>query len=180
MRLTSTKAVAIKPIQRFEVAELSDVIVLAGPNGVGKSRLVERILQHLQNPQAGTSPVPADRSRLPEKISVIIEATDPNETTLWGKKTLDTSIHEDGLLFLRALQNSKYSRRNFQSSVLYFESDRSIQQIDPFQFTWDLPDPWEERVAWNFGWGGLRNRFKDTLHGIFRKVKSLEDEMLFG
>jgi ABC-type cobalamin/Fe3+-siderophores transport system ATPase subunit len=164
VRLTGIKANDVKPIEKFEVSELSDVVVFAGPNGVGKSRLVEQLLQHLQNPRPGN-------------IAVTVEATTPKEKKIWGKDMLDTSKAEDGPLLQRALQQSRLKRKNFQSSILYFESDRSIQQVAPFQFTWDFPDPWEEQLDWNFGWSGLKNRFRDTLHAIFRKIKSLENDI---
>src|SRR6266496_193456 len=165
MRLTTIRAKDIKPIQKFEVSNLSDVVVLAGPNGIGKSRLVEQVLAHLQSPGPGAN------------ISVVLEATDPKEEKLWSKKTLDTSLPGDGPLLQQSLQRSRYRRRNFESSVLYFESDRSIRQVAPFNFTWDITDPWEESIGWSFGWGGLKSRFQDSLHAIFRKIKSLENEI---
>jgi alpha-D-ribose 1-methylphosphonate 5-triphosphate synthase subunit PhnL len=39
MRLKGIRASKIKPIELFEVSGLSEVVVIAGPNGVGKSRL---------------------------------------------------------------------------------------------------------------------------------------------
>jgi hypothetical protein len=68
-------------------------------------------------------------------------------------------------------------RKNFRSSILNFDSDRSIQQIHPYQFSWATPDPWEEQVGWDFTLSSLRNRFQDTLHAIFRKVQSLESQI---
>ena len=46
MRLTSIKAQKVQPIDVFDVSNLSDVVVLAGPNGIGKSRLIAGILGH--------------------------------------------------------------------------------------------------------------------------------------
>jgi len=164
MRLTSITAKESKPIGKFEVSGLAEVVVLAGPNGVGKSRLVQQILQHLQSPSRGN-------------IAVTIEATDNGERKRWGKTTIDTSVQEDCHVLTRSLQQSQYRRKNFRSSVLYFESDRTIRQVAPFQFTWDVTDPWDENVGWNVGWGGLQSRFQDTLHAIFRKIKSLENDI---
>jgi len=163
MRLVAINARGVKPIERFEVSNLSDVVVLAGPNGVGKSRLVTHLLQHFQG--AGGP-----------GVSVGIEATDEGEEKIWGKKSLDTSVPADRTLLQRSLQRNRL-RRNFQSSVIYFESDRSIQNIANYAFTWDVTDPWLETVVWNSTIGGLRNRFQDTLHSIFRKVKSLEGDI---
>ncbi|MGA9778072.1 MAG: hypothetical protein WBS33_07345 [Verrucomicrobiia bacterium] len=149
MRLSAIKAQNVPPIRAFEVSGLSDVIVLAGPNGVGKSRLISQILQHFQNP-AG------------KDISLIVEATDSSEEKVWGKKTLDTANSQDGTLLQQLLQRQTQRCRNFRSNVLYFESDRSIQHVNPFPFSWDIKDPWDEQINWNVAFGGLRNRFQDT------------------
>ncbi|MGD9116727.1 MAG: AAA family ATPase [Dehalococcoidia bacterium] len=50
------------------------------------------------------------------------------------------------------------------------ESDRSIRKIDPYRFSFDVVDPDEEQVSWNFTFDGLQNRYQDTIHAIFRKV----------
>src|SRR5437588_2873944 len=134
MRLTTIRAKDVQPIQKFEVSNLSDVVVLAGPNGIGKSRLVERVLAHLQSPGPGAN------------ISVVLEATDPKEERLWSNKALDTSIPGDGALLQQSLQRSQYRRRKVESSVLYFESDRSIQQNAPFSSTSNITDRWDEQV----------------------------------
>jgi predicted ATPase len=36
MRINSITAQDVMSVRRFEVSELSDIVVLAGPNGVGK------------------------------------------------------------------------------------------------------------------------------------------------
>ena len=51
MRLIAFHAEDIEPIKLVEADALSDVIVLAGPNGVGKSRFLQWLLQHFQNPR---------------------------------------------------------------------------------------------------------------------------------
>lgn len=163
MRLTAIKAQNIKPIEVFDASRLTDVVVLAGPNGVGKSRLTGSILGHLRKLSG------AD-------VALQIEATTPGEEKVWGKKAIDTSNPADRPLLKSLLQKAQ-TRRKFQSSVLNFDSDRSIQQIQPYQFSWDATDPWEEQIGWDTTWSTLRNRFQDTLHAIFRKVHSLESDI---
>ena len=164
MRIVTINATDVLPVRRFSVDQLSDVVVIAGPNGVGKSRLIEGLLQKLQNPIA-----------LPQ-TQIVIEATNAVERSDWQKSRLDTSVQSDAQLLVRTLQKNR-SRREWNSSVIHFESDRSIQQIAPFQFTWDITDPWLENIGWNQTFGGLRARFQDTLHSLFRKVQSHEKEI---
>ena len=151
-------------MQRFLVQDLSDTIVLAGPNGVGKTRLIQRFLQYFQNP----SPQP--------NLSMVLQATCKEESEKWGKGTLDTSGQKDALLLTQTLQANR-QRRNWRSSVMYFESNRTIQKVKSYAFTWDIKDPDEEVAAWNITFGGLQNRWQDTLHSIFRKVQHHVDRL---
>ena len=135
MRLIAIYATNVPPVKKFEVTDLSDVVVLAGPNGVGKTRLVNRLLAYLRSPQPAAD------------IRLVIKATTKEETELWGKDCLDTQVSED----CKKLQNTiqlNTRRPKWRSSVLNFESDRSIRAIKPYTFTWDLPDPDEEKIGW--------------------------------
>jgi predicted ATP-binding protein involved in virulence len=164
MRLIVIEAIGVLPVKRFSVDGLSEVIVIAGPNGVGKSRLVDGMLNKFQHPPG----YPNTR--------LVIQATSPAEKTEWGKETLDTSNSNDANLLTLTLQKSK-SRRNLSSSVIHFESDRSIQQVTAFPFSFDIQDPWQEMMGWNQTFSGLKARFSDTLHSLFRKVQSHEKEI---
>lgn len=164
MRITAIEASDVLPVRRFQATTPNDVVVIAGPNGVGKSRLIEGLLQKFQAPR-----------NLPG-IRLLIEATCAEERSIWGKAQLDTTIPGDPDLLARSLQKNR-SRRQWNSSVIHFESDRSIQQITPYQFSWNITDPWVENVGWNQTFGGLKARFNDTLHSLFRKVQSHEKEI---
>ncbi|MBT9167617.1 MAG: hypothetical protein DDT19_00955 [Syntrophomonadaceae bacterium] len=164
MRLKSIYTKNIPPVKLFNVDDLSDVIVIAGPNGVGKTRLIQGLLQYFQSPTSNPN------------IRLVLEATSDDERNDWGKTSLDTSLNEDAHKLTRTLQKAR-SRGNWKSSVLNFESDRTIQQINPFQFSWDFFDPWEESIGWNTTFSGLRDRFQDTLHSIFRKVASQREQI---
>jgi ABC-type cobalamin/Fe3+-siderophores transport system ATPase subunit len=164
MRLTTITARDVQPVKYFSVGNLSDVVVLAGPNGVGKTRLITALVNAFQQPANNA------------QVTLTIEATSQLEEQEWGKRVLDTTNHPDASKLVQTLQKSK-RRANWQSSVLNFESDRSIQQINAFAPSWDFEDPYLEQVNWNFGLGGLRGRFQDTLHSIFRKVRSRREEI---
>lgn len=164
MRITNIQADQVLPVQRFSIDQLSDVIVIAGANGVGKSRFIQGLIQKFQSP--GGSP----------NIQLTLECTSQAERAAWGKTLLDTSVPEDAQILTTTLQRNR-SRRQWNSSVIHFESDRSIQQIAPYQFTWEITDPWLENLGWSQTFGGLKARFQDTLHSLFRKVQSHEKEI---
>ncbi len=164
MRIHSIRLSDVPPVQRFEVEGLTDVVVLAGANGVGKTRLMQALVQAFRKP-THTGPV-----------RLGIEATSKTEQEDWGKRTLDTGDPADCQLLARTLQKSHW-RTQWQSSVVYFESDRSIQRLQPYTFSWDVIDPWEENIGWELTFGGLQTRFQDTLHSLFRKVQSRRDKI---
>ena len=158
MRIKRISASGIAPIKRFEVDNLSDLVVIAGPNGVGKTRLVNGLLNYFRNPYVGDP-------------SFTIEATSNIESEVWGKSKLETMDTNDAQM-LGALLHQNRRRRNLTSSVIYYESNRSIQNVAPLSFEFDIPDSWEEAVSWDLLFGGLVNRWQDTQHAIFRKIQS--------
>ncbi len=164
MRLKKIDVKNILPVKNFCVDELSDIVVIAGPNGVGKTRLINGLLVFFQDPN--TNP----------NVHLIVEATSDEERTDWGKKVLDTNISEEALKLRVTLQKTR-RRTKWRSSVINFESDRTIQKIKPYAFAWNVPDPDDEQIGWNTTFNGLTNRFQDTLHSIFRKVHSRRDKI---
>lgn len=170
MRLRAIHAANVNPVKLFSVQDLSDVVVFAGPNGIGKTRLVETTLAAFRNPNSYRAIGPQPNLRL------VIEATSPTEKQEWGKDMLDTADSDDAQKLTRTLQKSR-RRSNWQSSVLNFESDRTILQIQPYQFTWDYQNPFEEGVGWDVSFSGLKSRFQDTLHSIFRTVRSRRESI---
>ena len=165
MKIKKIIATDIPPVKHFMADDLKDLVVIAGPNGVGKTRLVDGILQYFrhggQSGRRGDLTIP----------SFIIEATDKSEREAWGKLELDTTIPDQANALNNSLRRNR-RRRNFRSSILYYESDRTIQQVQPLAFQFDIPDPWEEDISWDFALGGLKNRWEDTQHAIFKKLEN--------
>ncbi len=158
MRIKSIYAQNTQPVELFVVEELSDLVVIAGPNGIGKTRLISAFIAFFQNPNVGP-------------VRFQVEATSKAEEDAWGKRILSTDNAQDCNLLRASLQQNR-RRRNFNGSVLYYESNRTIQNIQPLSYQWEMADPWEEQVSWNLTFGGLAGRFQDTLHAIFKKIQN--------
>lgn len=62
MRIVKIHAENVLPVRHFSVDRLNDVVVIAGPNGVGKSRFIAGLLQKFQSPDAYR---PSSRNVLP-------------------------------------------------------------------------------------------------------------------
>jgi ABC-type cobalamin/Fe3+-siderophores transport system ATPase subunit len=165
MRLTSIEVKDALPVRLFQANDLADVVVLAGPNGVGKTRLLDAIVNHLRSPGGGEITVQA-------KVS----ATVGSEQEAWGKLELDLTDPEDAARLAQTLQVGR-RRRKWSSSLVNFESDRSIRNLQPLQWTWDMEDPEEEDISWDLTFGFMRDRFQDTLHSIFRMIEGQKQKI---
>ncbi|KZB62881.1 hypothetical protein AUP42_02160 [Thalassospira lucentensis] len=155
MRISSIKVENQPPINLFEVDNLSDLVVVAGPNGVGKTRLITSLLAAFRGSSTG--------------IKMTIEATSKEEEKTLGGKSISTPEGQQRLISL--LKANKF-RRNYKSGVLYFESGRSIKNVNALSFAFEFDDPYDEIVSWDFPMQGLAGRWQDTQHAIFKKIQS--------
>lgn len=163
MRLKAFAVEKIGPIRRVEVGDLADVVVLAGPNGVGKTNVLSALLDHARNSRHGP-------------VWMIVEATSPAESNRWKKKTLDTRKPEDVALLQGQLRRNQ--RRNaYEGSFLNFDSDRAVRNVQSFTFSWDISNPFNEEVGWDVGFSQLHNRYNDVRHSLFRLVESQRREI---
>jgi energy-coupling factor transporter ATP-binding protein EcfA2 len=145
------------PIENFEVSDLSSIVVLAGPNGIGKTRLMQQIINLFQNPRSDPS------------LSVRIDATSQDEIDKWGKNSLSTLDSADSNILQQHLQKSR-RRGKWTSSIVNFDSSRTFGTIQPFQWSWDFRDPFEEEIGWNVLFNPLQSRYQDTIHALYRKI----------
>jgi len=166
MRIRDIRAYDIPPISVFAVSNVSDVLVLAGRNGVGKTRLLQAMVQFFR----GQSPFQPSLVNA-DNVSLVIESTSEDETARWRKRELSTAVVGDRDLLFQTLRQSQ-PRSHLRSSVIQFESDRTITQVQPFAFSWDFTDPWQEMVGFNQTMSSLKERFTDVVHSLFRKVRS--------
>jgi len=164
MRIESLSVSDAPPVRRFSVAELSDVVVIAGPNGVGKTRLLQRVLEHLRG------------GGLSANVAGVIRATRASESAAWGKDSLDLSDATDSQLLTDTLRANR-TRHIWRSSVVNIESDRTIRTLRALDFAWDIPDPYNEEIGWETTFGNMSDRYQDTVHSMFRRIKSQRDAL---
>jgi hypothetical protein len=148
------------PIRMVDVADLTEVVVFAGPNGVGKTRTLTALLDHFQNPSPRSD------------VRIKIASTTAVEREHWqNRDTLDTSDSGQAQL-LRSFLQRPQKRGELRGGVLNFDSSRSFENIQPYQWSWDFQDPFQEPIGWNFSFQPVRNRFQDVTHSMLRKVRS--------
>ena len=164
MKIKKITVADIPPIKNFMAGDLKDLIVIAGPNGVGKTRLVDAMLRYFKTPKSN------NRGKHSTNPSFIIEATDAFERETWGQQELDTTIPEEAETLQSFLQGRR-TRRNLRNSVLNYESNRWVRQQNSSASKHNRRDPWEEGIPSKLTLGGLGDRWDDTQNAIFRKLE---------
>jgi len=154
-----------KVIRQADLQDLSDFVVVAGPNGVGKTAIKESIVhvfQHGGNPPSG--------------CSVILQATIAAEATAWGSQEVTLPQH-----FWQSFFNKNTKRLKTTSRLIQIDSNRSIDSLMFDNVTFQsIGNPEEEEVGLGYGFNNAKDRFKDickTLHRIkSREVTSVYTE----
>jgi recombinational DNA repair ATPase RecF len=103
MRLHSFELRSTGPLKLVNVTELSNVVVFAGPNGVGKTNINNALLQLARNPTPN------------QNTWMLVEATDDDERKRWGKSTLDTRQKSEAEILRQYLQRNQ-RRNRYQGS----------------------------------------------------------------
>ena len=163
VRLERIAVISSPPIENFEVDNLSDLVVIAGANGAGKTRLINQVLATIQNPRG-------------QRANFTVAATCPEELEAFGGRVLRSENETAAIKFQQFLQQNRL-RRNFKSGIVYFESDRSIAQIKPLAFSFEFKDPYTENIGWNVPMQPFKDRWADTQHAIFKKIITLRNQL---
>lgn len=145
-------------IRQADFIELSDFVVIAGPNGVGKTHIKEAIVHIFQN---GGNP--------PANSRVILEATNNHERTEWKNEEV---------VLPQAFWSSFFGKNNkrlkTKSRLIQIDSNRSVESVSFDQLTFQsIGNPEEEEVGFNYGFSRVKDRFVDICNTL-KKLKSKE------
>lgn len=162
MRLTSITVDNYPPISHFSVADLTDVVVLAGPNGVGKSRILQAVMDSLR----GGAP----------HVKLTVEATCPEEAAAWLQSSVSTTDAQPRSRLQQHLQRQQ-KRGAVRGSILNFDANRVFERVNPLQPSWDYTNPFDEMMEWAFTYNVAKQRFDDVINSMLRRVRSLKDEI---
>lgn len=165
MRIKELKLRGWRVLNHADFLNLSDFVVIAGPNGVGKTKVKDAIVHIFQN-----------QGNPPPDSSVVLEATNEEERDAWGRD--EFSLPQSAFMSIFG-RNSK--RIKTRSKVIQIDSNRNIDSVQFQQLTFnDIGNPEEEEIGFNYGIDNIRGRFLDicrTLHRIKSKeVTSVYNE----
>ena len=106
MRISALSAHSVPPVEKFEVENLGDFVVIAGRNGAGKSRLLQSLIQKFRNINH-------------KNIEIVFETTCSDEI-----QELESNIG-------RSIKNEKLDTRtsNFKDPLIKLFQKNSLRTI---------------------------------------------------
>jgi ABC-type cobalamin/Fe3+-siderophores transport system ATPase subunit len=141
-------------IREANFENLGDLVVIAGPNGVGKTQIKNAICHIFQN-----------NGNPPPNCRVTLQATNQSERDAWKKEDFSLPFQSFWGFFSQETKKIKTKSR-----LIQIDADRTIDTIKFKQLTFDqIGDPENEVIGYDYGFSSVKNRFIDickTLHRL--------------
>jgi len=158
MKIKQLDLRAWQVIRQADFEDLSDFVVIAGPNGVGKTKVKEALVYVFQN---SGNPPPGGR--------VILQATSEGEKSAWGAPEITLPSSQ---LWSFIGRNTK--RLKTESRLIQIDSNRAVESINFQQLNFtSIGDPEGEEVGYGWGFNPVRGRFQEICNTLHR-LKSRE------
>lgn len=168
MRIKSFKITNHKPITNLEINDLGDIVIIAGANGAGKTRLKQAIVTTLQGNPLVTMTLEATRK----------EEEDPK---YFGSSEINVIQGQQNQILSNYINSRKYGSGRYVGSLVQIDSNRSIQALKYNAVNWLGGDPDDKVSPSNFYFNTFTNRWQDFVNYIHQKSasrdKKLADEL---
>lgn len=164
MRIKSFKITDFKPIKNIEMGNLGDILIIAGANGAGKTRLKQAIVQTLQG-----SPI----------MDMTIEATrkEEEEPKYFNGSTIEVKKGQQNQVLKNYINSRKYGAGKYVGSLVQIDSNRSIQAISYSQVNWLAEDPDDTVGPSNFYFSAFSGRWQNFVNYIHQKSASRDKKL---
>lgn len=158
MRIKNVSADNLPPITNLQINDLGSIVIIAGANGSGKSRLKEAITQSFRNP---SNP----------QLDFSLESTRKEEETYWGSSQLDVKREHDTSTFVNYM-NSRIGGGYYVGSVISIDSQRSILNPQYPTLNLSVVDPDEAEVPPTWYLDPFSTKWNEIVSRIYQKVAS--------
>ncbi len=163
MRIDRISLKNYPPIKAFEAETLSNVVIIAGANGSGKTRLKEAIVKAFRLTGRGGTPPEGQSAGL--KIS----ATSDEEKEAWEKSSFEVTPGQPCPILRKHLL-SQISSQEYTGAIIQIESDRTVQTVNIPPLNLSAPDPDDKKISRSDG----LNPFKDKWEGFIKDIHNKE------
>jgi len=163
MRITHLKAKDVPPIKHFEISDLGSIVIIAGANGSGKTRLKEAIVKTFRKP---ASP----------QVDLTIASTRDQERSKWEVEKLEVRNGSQNQKLVEYM-GSRTRGGTYTGSVIQVDSNRSVEPVKFQPLTFDIPDPDEADITYTYYLNPFTGRWTDLVNKIYRKAATRDQRI---
>lgn len=164
MKIKSILVENIPPIKKFQVDDLSDIVIIAGANGSGKSNLKQAIINTFNNPTSPQVDISITSTRMEE------------EQEKWGSRQLDV-VRETNNAAFSSYMNSRTRGGSYTGTVIQIDSQRSITGVQFQQINLSTPDPDDVETDYRWYLNPFNNRWQEIVNKIFQKSANRDSKI---
>ena len=151
------------PIKMFEVETSSNVVIIAGANGSGKTRLKEALVSTFRSPN---NPL----------ASLSISATRDKEEAAWGGASFDVTVGQPCSI-LRDYLTTRTGTQAYTGTIIQIDSDRAVQPVKFDLISLATVDPDDEDVNYNYYLNPFINRWQQLVNKIYKKAANRDQKI---
>jgi energy-coupling factor transporter ATP-binding protein EcfA2 len=151
------------PIKSFEIAVTSNIVIIAGANGSGKTRLKEALVNSFRSPKR-------------PQASLSLTATQQEERDIWKTPTLEVKAGEDCAI-LREYLATRSRVQVYSGTVVQIDSDRAVRSVNFETFNLATEDPDDQAVDYNWYLSLFTDRWQQLVNKIYKKAAARDQKI---
>lgn len=163
MRIDGIALRNVPPIKILEVRTSSSVVIIAGANGSGKTRLKEAIVNSFRNPKRPQS-------------SLSLTATREEEEAAWKSSSIQVTAAQDCPV-LREYLATRSRAQAYVGTVVQIDSDRAVQPVRFESFTLATEDPDDQDVSYAWYLNPFIGRWQELVNKIYKKAANRDQKI---
>lgn len=163
MRIERITLTDYPPIKNIDIHITSNLVIIAGANGSGKTRLKETIISSFATAHES-------------QISLLLRTTTPDEESILGQDYLQ--IHQGkNSATLRNYLQTRTGKNAFSGSIIQIESNRAVRSVQFQSITSSTPDPDEQGLDYSLYLDNLSNRWNKLVNNLYAKSAIRNDQL---
>ncbi|MDD2392362.1 MAG: AAA family ATPase [Bacilli bacterium] len=163
MKISSLEIKDFPPIKNFKLENLGDIVIIAGANGSGKSRLKGAIVNTFQGGN---------------QMSISLLATREKEKEDFQADTLIVKQGVQNPILMEYMNKRRFGRGQYIGSLVQIDSQRNIETTRYQPIGWQVADPDDEvETPSTFYCQNFTNRWQDFMNYIHKKLAAYQNKL---
>jgi len=163
MRIDRISLKDYPPIKVFEVEISSNVVIIAGANGSGKTRLKDALVNTFKSPGG-------------PQASLTISATRDKEEDAWGAKSFDVTVGQSCPILVNYFA-TRTGGGAYTGTVIQIDSDRAVLPVKFTTLSLATADPDDEDVNYSYYLNPFIGRWQQLVNKIYQKAANRDQKI---